>query len=239
MINSKKQPIVLVGCSFTYGTGLENEQTFANKLQRYTKRKVYNRGRPCWGIQHTLYQLRNDTFFKEIKPPEYIIYVFIDDHIRRMYVDYFAYVSSVKYLKYQQYNGKLKQNISTVTPIDYLKVTMLYKKAVDKYIQYKCSDEKFELLELYLIESKKEVDRLYNGTKFVVIKYPSVDLHGFKPYETDRWKELENKGFIIIDFDKKLQDKLISKEYLAYDGIHPSEKAWDIIIPIITKKLNL
>ncbi len=238
---SNLSPIVTIGCSFVYGTGLLDEDTFAARLQRYTHRKVYNRGMYRWGVQHVLYQLTNDEFFTKIRPPEYIIYVFIDDHIRRMHINFFDKEFSDKYLQYEKYNGALIQKNPNVELLDYLKVTLLYKIVQNEIIKRNNPDDEFDLLKLYLLESKKQVNRLYKnkGTKFVIIKYPNVDLHGYKHFETNRWKELEKQGFIIIDFDDKIKKTLVKPEYLVEDGMHPSEKAWDLVIPLIVNKLSI
>ena len=40
--NSEKRPIVLFGCSHTYGTNLGEKETFSYQLSNYTGRTVYN-----------------------------------------------------------------------------------------------------------------------------------------------------------------------------------------------------
>ena len=103
--NKDLKPIVLFGCSFAFGFGIDDEQTFSYKLSKYTNRTVYNRGLCGGGIQHVLYQLRREDFYKEIPEPEYVIYLYISNHIRRMYK--YAYNDVVlggeyNYLKYNK-----------------------------------------------------------------------------------------------------------------------------------------
>lgn len=61
-LNYKKLPIILFGCSFTYGDGLNNNQTFSYKLSHLAKRPVYNRAECGWGVQHMLSNLEEKTF---------------------------------------------------------------------------------------------------------------------------------------------------------------------------------
>lgn len=81
---SKKAPIVLFGCSFTYGAELENNQTFSYKLAQKTGRPVYNRGLNGLGVQHMLFQLQDKSFYEIIPKPEYVVYVFMEGHIQRI-----------------------------------------------------------------------------------------------------------------------------------------------------------
>lgn len=50
-----KRPIVLFGCSYTYGVLLNDDETFSAKLQNYTKRVVYNKAMSCFSLQNMLY----------------------------------------------------------------------------------------------------------------------------------------------------------------------------------------
>ena len=86
-----KRPIVVMGCSFANGFGLEQKDTLAYKIQKFTKRQTFNYSKNGHGIQHVLYKIQNSNFFNEINPdPEYVIYVFMDDHLRRMYKEIFT-----------------------------------------------------------------------------------------------------------------------------------------------------
>ena len=42
-IDSKLKPILIMGCSFAYGAGLKDDETFSYKLGLETGRPVYNR----------------------------------------------------------------------------------------------------------------------------------------------------------------------------------------------------
>lgn len=240
-INKNKGSIVTVGDSFTFGDFINQEDTFSYKLQQKTQRKTYNRGYSGGGVQHVLYQLEYSDFFNNLSPePEYIIYTFIGDHARRIYVNYIAGISNQKNLRYSNKNGKLVLNNLDVTPVDKIKVSMLAKKIEDLSFKLKSNNTKFDFLKMHILECKKIIDKKYKKTKFVVLVYnPNLDLHIQKPFYSNRWGELEKEGIKVIRLDDKKYDYLNTKDYLAEDDIHPSGKAWDEITDIVIKELNL
>ena len=84
--NSNLRPILLFGCSYIYGYKIPENNFFSYLLAKYTKRPVYNRAKDAVGTAVMLYQLQNEDFYKLFpKPPKYVIYTFLNDHIRRMY----------------------------------------------------------------------------------------------------------------------------------------------------------
>ncbi len=248
--DTSKGSIVTMGCSFTYGSGIEDNETLAYKLQKLTMRKTYNRGYPATGIQHVLLQLQNSEFFnnKQIisPPPEYFIYVFISDHMRRLYLNYFdfsyfSFINTLKYIKYEKsINNQLTLNHWDKKEFsDYIKVSCLAKKFNDLMYKIKSNDELFDFFKLHLIESKKLIDDKYKNAKFIVIVYsPELDTHGFRSFRTERWNELETEGFKVIRFDGKEYEYLKDEEFIS-DGFHPSGKAWDMLVPEIIKQSNL
>ena len=82
-INSDLQPILLMGCSFTYGSGLNDDETFSHKLGILTKRPIYNRAGKGWGLDQMLFQLQGNKIYKDMKEPEYLIYTFMNDQVNR------------------------------------------------------------------------------------------------------------------------------------------------------------
>lgn len=239
-----KKSIITVGCSFTYGEDINMEDTISYKLQQLTKRKVYNTGRTSWGPQFVLRDIQLGEVFnkREIIPPEYVIYTFISDHIRRIYTDYFTTTENTIYDLYKIKNNQLVLNPPKVRLINYLKITMAWKRL--NWLLY-CStsnDAKFDRLKLYVLAIKDEISKKYPGAKTVVVVYhPEADSkqHEIKPFRTERWSELEEKGIQVIRFDTPEYDFLMDYDYLAHDGAHPSAKAWDVLVPEIAKRLGL
>lgn len=239
-----KKSIITMGCSFTYGENIDQEETLSYKLQQLTKRKVYNTGRTSWGPQFILRDIQKGDFFNklEIVPPEYVIYTFISDHIRRIYTDYFTTTENTIYDLYEIKNDKLILRPPKVRPVNYLQITMAGKRLNWLLYCNTSNDKKFDRLKLYIFAMQEELSKRYPGVKMAVVVYhpeANSQQHNITPFRTERWGELEEKGIQVIRFDTPEYDFLMNYEYLAYDAAHPSGKAWDTLTPIIIDKLNL
>ena len=239
-----KKSIFTLGCSFTFGNNIEADETISYKLQKLTKRKVYNKGQSTWGPQFVLRDIQQDEYFngRKIVEPEYFIYTFISDHIRRIYCDYFFMGSKVIYNLYSIKDNKLVLNPQKVRPINYFQVTTIAKEINWLTFNMTSDNDKFDRLKLYLLTMKDELNKRFPDSKFVVVVYNSeadTEHNNIKPFKTDRWSELEQDGIIVIRFDTPEYNFLTEKEYLASDGQHPSAKAWDRLVPVIAQKLNL
>ena len=244
--DKNKKSIIVAGCSFTYRNGIYSNENISYKLQQQTKRKVYNRGIPGWGPQGNLKDIQKLPFFnkRKIIEPEYYIYTFISDHLRRIYIDYWdTKFSNEVYNLYKIRNNKLIPR-DKITLLDYIKVMQITKR-INKYIfDITPDDKKFDRLKLYLYKIREELQKKYPNIKVVILVYnPDVDTvetHKIKPFRTERWKELENDGFILLRFDTPEYDFLTSQDYITQiDNVHPSAKAWDTLVPIIVEKLGL
>lgn len=180
-----------------------------------TNRPVYDRAYSGWGIQHILYQLEREDFYREITPPEYIIYVIIKKN-------------DVLIL------NKPKYGIVQTSSV----YTAFYNYYVDKIVATdKNIDQNFDLMKMHFVASKKLVDKRYPRTKFVILKYLERTPND-KYLNSKRWKELEDKGFIVIDTLTLTGQDLSKRKYKLADG-HPNEKAWDLVVPKLLKELNL
>ena len=174
--------------------------------------------------------------------PQYVIYLFITEHLRRMYSDYRLYTDVNKYLKYTKRGNHLLllDNPLQIKWTDYIKITALGRVYNDYILKKSTDDVKFDLLKLYLTECKRSLNNKFKDTKFVIIVYNSnknSEAVGLIPFHTDRWKELEDLGFIVINWDNKKYDFLNDDDYIS--GIHPSGKVWDRLTPEIIEKLNI
>ena len=80
--------------------------------------------------------------------------------------------------------------------------------------------------------------------KYVIVKHPAgkdEKIHNTKMetfYNSPRWKELEDEGFIIYDIEKEFSQDFTDKELMRPDH-HPSAKAWNIFTNKFVKDLNL
>ena len=73
-----KPSITLVGCSFTWGHGVSNDETYAHVLETELKMRVRNYGMGSYGTVQSLEMLEKFGVGSSL-----IIYGFIDEHLRR------------------------------------------------------------------------------------------------------------------------------------------------------------
>lgn len=79
---SNKKEIALVGCSFTYGMGVDDEETFPFLLQSaLTDCRVYNLGVPGYGTIQSLLIL--EALIEQGQSPDFFIYNYLDFHDER------------------------------------------------------------------------------------------------------------------------------------------------------------
>ena len=236
-IKYKKKPIAVFGCSYAYGYNLEDNQTFAYKLSQKTKRPVHNRAYTGYGIQHMLYQAEKKELYEQISEPEYVIYVYIYDHLRRLYVDSFSTFNILleePYLRYVEKDGKLqelKNNFLTAQ----IKRLYLYNKLQHSYVKYvKLNDRKkyYNFAIKHFIQAKNEMQKQWKNTKYAVLLYDNWD-------DNRELKEgLGKEGIIVISLPDLTNTDLQSDKYLSVDR-HPKEVAWDIIVSKLVKELKL
>ncbi len=223
-----KPPLLIFGFSFAFGGGLENNQTFSYKLQKLTNRISYNYAVSAYGIQHMLYIIKNKSFFDKVEgKPEYAIYVYINDHQRRLYGDPWIIENNGLYVQYRLNGDKLELR-DEILP-SFLYKTFIVRKILE--IQNKLYYNKFSEEELLNNSYLR-----YPGIKFVILKYS--DQQYFSPEHPNLWKALEREGFIIID-TKDLIGREFTQEDTIADKFHPNESAWDLVVPKLVEKLGL
>lgn len=240
-LNNTKKPIVLFGCSYTYGYKLTREDTFSYKLSEFTKRPVYNQAFVGWGAQHMLYQTELDSFYEKIPEPEYVIYTFIDDHIRRAYLLSFCsanYLNETLNLRYKEENNKLVEVQNKNPIIRFIRRLYLTNKinqfVVKQYTTQEENQEKcYDFVFKHILQSRENMEKRWKNTKYIVLIYNTEKLN-----ETRYLKQkLKKSNFIVIDTRRITKENLFKDEYKIQDN-HPSGKAWDLLTPLIVEKLE-
>lgn len=230
--NSTKKSIILCGCSFTYGDGLSDEKTFSNKLGIFSDRPIYNRAGMGWGLSHFLFLTDFNYFYQKHTEPEYLIYVYIDNHLNRinkfkvepLFVDFQP--------RYKYKNEQL--NIMNPKLFDRLVFVETY--------QYNSFDDVYnpelfpKILKAYFKQANENIRRHWKNTKLVILKYPTDE--DSRSFNHEIWKEIEEMGITVIDSSELTTINLRLDKYKV-DGLHPTAEAWDAIIPELVKKLNL
>lgn len=226
--NSEERPIVLFGCSFSYGYYFDDKNTFSYVLSKYSKRPIINRAYNGWGIQHPIYQLENDEdFYSTIKAPKYVFYLLIEEkgHYYRLFQTCFPNVqSNVYYLNYKEdKNGILKQR----TPFCNIYYNLsLFRHIQNKIIKYKVdydfdndNDSIFNsCLNHFITINNLIKTRWGNDTQFVILTYKGTKIELFE-------NDLKNEGIQVIELDKLLNIEDLKNKYYepkGYPWAHPT-----------------
>ena len=245
-IGNKKAPILFFGCSYMYGARLKEEETLSYKIYQKTGRTTVNRAIPGGSIINTIYDLKDDNFYKylkqnNIKTPEYIIYIFINDHLKRISNPYRGSVAPKSNIHYEinmVYSFKDGKLINKTPKKVFLPFYGLYiKKAWHYFYADKFSKEsQFDRMIKLLKAAKNITDNQFPNSKFVIIWYKDG---GHVLMDKNAIKNLHDYGFIVLDAEDLAGHELDSDTWRAEDKEHPSGKAFDDVADGLIKKLKL
>lgn len=242
-LNYKNKPIIIFGCSFAWGARLSEEQTLHYKLSELTHRPVYNRAISGWGVQHMLYQLMQDDLYSELPEPEYVVFVYISNHISRMYKYNFIYNYSRKYsynyLKYNEKGDNLLEE-KRVQNILYSRIWNHYILRFIAILNEKNENKSFKLLEKHFIKAKEEINKHWKNTKFIILNYETECEYNNYPniLNKNNINKLLKDGFYVINTSDLTDIKLNNEYWLDEYDSHPNEAAWDLITPLLVKELD-
>lgn len=236
----KKPSVLVFGCSFVQSTIREN---FTFLISHKTHRMVYNRGFQGLGVANMYSQVSNPDFYKFLHPdfpPEYAVYVFITDHIYRLYSDKYALKEQI-YINDNIFpESKFKTFLYRQLARSFTGRRFLERYFYSNQLKKEFNDKNFDIMKLYFEKSKEELEKRFPNIKFVIIKYPSKQI-GNKDHEeiynSTRWSELEKEGFKVIDLKTYVKADLTSFDYLFKDA-HPNQKAWEVITDKFARDIN-
>ena len=86
---NNKKSILIFGCSFAFGAGLNDNEIISSKLSEKTKRNVFNFGICASGISHMLALLQNEQLLGKIPPRICYIYLHSKPY-RKVAGEYFS-----------------------------------------------------------------------------------------------------------------------------------------------------
>ena len=227
-----KPSIVLFGCSYAYGQNLKNEETLSYQLSQYLKRTVYNLALCGGGLQDILHIIRNkkilNLFDIDTNNVQYVIYLYMFDHQRRLYVNVHAGEPEFKII-----NGNfIEQKTNRFLLNSY--ITFQFKEN-----EFNRSDKNknWDLLCEYIKAINKEIhEKFKNGneeTKFIILVY-------IPPHGNEDWSMLENEENLqVIKVADLVSFAPFGKEYVTFDTLHPSALAWKLVVPKLAEELNL
>lgn len=190
--------------------------------------------------------IKNPNLYNKItQTPEHIVYIYITDHIESLQANIFPSPMTANGINLTY---KLKDNRLI---LDYKPFYNFSKNFIVKSLYYQADQKRrneYQAIKEYnaklakqiFIESKKEIEKKYPNIKFTVIRYEVEDDNADIFEMPQMWSDLEKEGFTVI----KSSD-LIGRKYKYHsqdtneDYYHPSEQAWDMLIPPLIKRLNL
>lgn len=230
---SEKKPIIIFGCSFAYGSDLEDNQTFSYKLSNHLKQKVYNRAYLAWSVQNMLYQAKRADFYDIVQEePDKVIYVYILGHVNRLMSEVWIFDTQIFY---KLSKNKIKESFIKSGGIFY----GFFEKFVRKYyveeiaLVHPEKSKIYNLLSSVFEESQDEFKKHWKNTKYYILVYSASD------EEKKVLEGLGDKGFNVIFLQDLTSENLDSVKYQISDtDNHPNEAAWDLLTPLIAKKIN-
>ncbi len=236
-----KTPVIVFGCSYAYGQYLYSNQTFSYKLSHILKRPVYNRAVIAGNFAQMYLQSLSDSLYKTISDTDTVIYVMMNDHYRRSMHRYFSVLDLCVMPHYSIKNNKLIYE-NYKNPIEnFFKSLYIVKYLNHAYVDYYINNPKnaervTDNTLLFFTETRKELEKNY-GKKlnFIVIFFEDWDIQ----YGSILRQKLENNGFKVISTKELTNEDLQTEKYRNFDNQHPREAAWDLLTPLLVKKLEL
>lgn len=225
-------PITIFGCSVGYGQYLNDDQTFSYYLSKETKRPVYNRSIAGAGLQNMYYQVQSDEFYSDVPYSTDVIYIYINDHFRRMLGLPFYIIDRDFFLHYKYKNNQLIKDNYNNPILNFIKssyslslLRTVYYDKIQRYHYKKLGEEAFVYFLKSRDELKKHWGKDFNFYVFFFIKSKS-----------DKYliEQLKNNGFKVILIQDLTSEDLNKPPYLASDNSHPSEEVWKLLTPKIS-----
>ena len=233
----KSTPIIVFGCSYAYGQGLESEQTFGYKLSNLLKRPVYNRAVYGQGFQEMYYQSENPFFYNQVGDFDTVVYIMIDDHYARAYTTTCEYMDTWFLLHYDIKNGELVYQNYSNPLMNFLKSLYLVKLINYKYFYaYTPNPKNAEKVTddalLYFVKTRENLEEnLGHKVKFYILMYDKIS-------HLDLLTEkLEENGFVVLSTKQLTNEDLDDDKYIIVGDGHPSEAAWDLLTPFVAERI--
>ena len=236
----KKNPIVILGCSYTYGHGLKKEESFPYYLSEITERPVLNFsvcGSEIISSYQNFYKYLDDNLHKNlVKNTDYIVYVYMFDHINRyMQIRVF----------YNNYNDifepkGLEKTLIKIPVFKYVFASYRLQKVFDKYPK---NEEAARIMKKIIILYFKKIEKYAPNSKKIIIIYDekiadknSVEdiIYKHELMTSSIWKEIAKETDIKVLHTKEITGILFDKNYKLKEDIadwHPNAKAWQVFTP--------
>lgn len=239
---------VFLGCSFTFGLGVEDDETLPYYFSTYdTSYCVYNFGVGGYGPQNVLARLSNQNIRKSIQQDSGIcIYTYIQNHVRRAIGDMATYTSWAKDLPYYDYDGDSLVWLGSFSRDRWITSGFYSMMSKSHFAQYfklnfpaQLSEKHYKLTCDIIRQSREEYKRQFNNDEFYVVIFPdNLD----KPVK----ECLQGYGVKVIDLNDLFTPERVAsldsasvkdQYYIPYDG-HPTPLANSLVAKRLADELR-
>jgi len=237
---------VFLGCSFTFGEGVQDKETFPAKVAEYLPySQTYNFGIQGSSPARILKQLltQKEKYLAAIDHhPGAVVLTFIDDHVRRIVGSSQRLIQHPSILssdpRFFLEDGKLNyQSSFAEDSIDRFRFyrffgTTHFAQAFNLEVPF-IADDHLLLVSKVISEIRNEIQKHRPDLKFYLAYYPSERF-----YRNGLFSHLRQENIDILDYsDVFLRNVLGNQSDLGTDR-HPSQLAHDLYAYLIARDLE-
>ncbi|MGB5539529.1 MAG: hypothetical protein WBO37_05530 [Gammaproteobacteria bacterium] len=237
---SNERYVMFFGGSFTFGEGLNNNETLPYWLAQFSDRiSPYNYGHPGYGPQHVLTQLQDSNIRDQIPETDGIlIYPLISTHIQRAIgsmVVYSTWGYSMPYY-YLDADGLLKRdgNFTTGRPLRSMFYSLAGKSQLFKYLEldlpFTAGKDDFRLTAAVIGAARSAYREKFGNDNFYVLIWPGASTgKQLIPY-------LEELNIRYLDYYSRIN--FGEEKYQIQGDGHPSASAQQALARLIAEDIE-
>ena len=236
----KKNPIVTLGCSYTYGHGLKKQETFPFLLSSLSLRPVYNFAVCGGNALNSFDRTLEDKNFNptEIQNADYYVYIYMYNHFGR-------YVSNYVLMNYYTElfkTSKIEHDLAQITLFRYIFCDFRRAQILRGYPNNKYQKEYLKNV-MRLVKRKME-DFSPNAKLIVIIYDEKIPEKMINPdviflHDDELWNEISKETGCKVVHSKDLVGFKFDKNYklpVDFAPCHPNAKVWKILTPKFKEK---
>ncbi len=242
--NKNKPSILFFGCSYMYGTGLQQEETLPYFITKKTGRTTVNRGVPGGCIMNMFRDLNTPSFYENLKKypePDYVVYLWINDHINRINNIYMSSVRPTDYpyylinTKWIEEDGELKEIYPKKWEFPFY--AMFCSKAYHFfYAQNFSRESSSEKMFRYFKIANNKLKNKFPKARFVIIEYKDG---GHCLMQEELRENLKKEGIMVLNAEEIVGHELETEKWRGSDKEHPNGKAFEDLSDGLIKALHL
>lgn len=237
--------LLFLGCSFTWGEGVTEEESFVNRITRAAGPvNAYNLGMGGYGPNVTLSLLKNgkgDLRLSGIRGTEgTAIYTFIDDHMPRV----FASVNMIRrgHYDYYPYYDLIGDRLVEVGDFGFARPLTNFAYgliAMSEALTFfnvdlpRYGDRQMRLFARIVAETRDLLEREFGVKRFVFSVFPGEILYfdRLKPF-------IEKEGIEIFDFSQLDIYNVLNGRHTLFGNGHPSPEAHRLYAELVARELS-